>query len=214
MQIAIDGPAGSGKTSLARALAERFGCRYLETGKMYRAVALGLERGLGLDEMQIALDEDGRLLLNGEDVSASLYTPAIDRRSSQAAMRRDVRELLVELQRQIARGRDVVMEGRDIGTVVLPDADVKLFLRASPHERARRRLQQRGGPSAVNEDLLRRTLQEIEERDARDSSRSLSPLIPAEDATIIDTDRKPLVQVISEAIHLVKERLDGRCCGG
>ena len=208
MKIAIDGPAGSGKTSLARALAEAFDCRYVETGKMYRAVALGFDRGFALQEMEISMTSDGRLLLNGEDVSSLLHTPAVDQGSSRVATRRDVRERLVEMQRSIAEREDVVMEGRDIGTVVLPDADVKIFLEASSLERARRRAAEQG-----LEDI-EATRAEIEERDARDSSRALSPLIPAPDATIIQTDRKPLVQVISEAIHLVKERLDGRCCGG
>jgi len=208
MKIAIDGPAGSGKTSLARALAATFGCRYIETGKMYRAVALAFERGLALRDVDIAITDEGRLLLNGEDVSSLLHTPAIDQGSSLVATRRDVRERLVEMQQQIAKRGDVIMEGRDIGTVVLPDADVKIFLEASSLERARRRAAEQGI------DDIEATRAQIEERDRRDSSRTLSPLIPAPDATIIQTDRKPLVQVISEAIHLVKERFDGRCCGG
>jgi len=208
MKIAIDGPAGSGKTSLARALAKEFGCRYLETGKMYRAVALAFSRGMDLAAILIDITPAGRLLLNGEDVSDLLHTPEIDQGSSQVATRRDVRERLVALQQAIAKTGDVVMEGRDIGTVVLPDADVKIFLEASVEERARRRLAEQGGND------LDATRREIEIRDHRDSSRELSPLIPAKDATIIQSDRKPLVQVISEAIHLVKERLDGRCIGG
>jgi len=208
MKIAIDGPAGSGKTSLARALAKEFGCRYIETGKMYRAVALAFERGQALEDVDIAMTDDGRLLLNGEDVSRLLHTPTIDQGSSRVATRKDVRERLVEIQQGIAECGSVVMEGRDIGTVVLPDADVKLFLEASSLERARRRAVEQG-----IEDI-EATRAQIEERDQRDSSRALSPLIPAPDATIIQTDRKPLVQVISEAIHLVKERLDGRCFGG
>jgi len=161
MKIAIDGPAASGKTSLGRALARHFGCRFVETGKMYRAVALALERP-------------------------------------------EVRERLVALQRAIADRSDVVMEGRDIGTVVLPDADVKIFLRASPEVRARRRAAQRGDSE------FERTLREIIRRDERDSTREVAPLNPASDAAIIDTDRKTLTEVISEAIHLVKERLEGR----
>lgn len=201
MKIAIDGPAGSGKTSLARALADRFGCRYVETGKMYRAVALGFERGLVLEDIRIDVTPAGRLLLNGEDVSDLLHTPAIDQGSSMVATQKAVRDRLVKLQRDIAAEIDVVMEGRDIGTVVLPDADVKIFLEASAEERARRRSAEQGAKS------IEATQREIEVRDARDSSRTISPLIPAPDATIIQTDQKPLVQVISEAIHMVKERL-------
>ncbi|MDD4903310.1 MAG: (d)CMP kinase [Candidatus Bipolaricaulis sp.] len=203
MKIAIDGPAASGKTSLGRALAERFGCRFIETGKMYRAVALGLLRGLPLDAVVIDVAEPERFLLNGEDVTDLLHTRELDQASSEVGTRPDVRARLVELQRRIAAGVDVVMEGRDIGTVVLPDADVKLFLRASPDVRARRRVDQRAG------DDLERTLRDLVVRDRRDSTRTIAPLNPASDATIIDTDRKTLAEVISEAADLVKERLQG-----
>jgi cytidylate kinase len=208
VQIAIDGPAGSGKTSLARALADHFGCRFVETGKMYRAVALAFDRGLTLEEIDLEVTRSGRLKLNAEDVSDLLHTPRVDRASSEVATIPAVRERLVALQRAIAAEEDVVMEGRDIGTVVLPDADVKIFLAASPEERARRRVAQRAS-GGVEE-----TLSEILIRDERDSTRPIAPLNPAPDATIIDTDRKPLAEVISEAIRLVKERLDGRCFGG
>ncbi len=201
MQIAIDGPAAAGKTSLGRALADHFGCLFVETGKMYRAVALGLTRGISLDEIEITLDENGRIFLNGEDVTDLLHTPEMDQASSRVATLPEVRERLVALQRRIAAGHDVVMEGRDIGTVVLPNADVKIFLQASPQERARRRMQERDGLD------YEETLQEIIARDARDSTRKVSPLNPAPDAIIIDTDQKSLTEVISEAIDLVKERL-------
>lgn len=208
MKIAIDGPAGSGKTSLARALAEHFGCRFVETGKMYRAVALAFRRGLTLDEVDLAVTRAGRLILNGEDVSDLLHTQEVDQASSEVATIPAVRERLVALQRGMAADEDVVMEGRDIGTVVLPDADVKLFLAASPEERARRRAAEQES-SGLDE-----TLREILIRDERDSTRPIAPLNAASDATIIDTDRKPLAKVISEAIHLVKERLDERCFDG
>ncbi len=201
MKIAIDGPAAAGKTSLGRALAVRFGCRFIETGKMYRAVALGLLRGLPLDRILIDVAEPERFLLNGEDVTDLLHTPELDQASSEAGTRPDVRARLVALQRQIAADADVVMEGRDIGTVVLPDADVKLFLRASPAVRARRRVDQRAGAD------VDRTLRDLLVRDRRDSTRAIAPLNPASDATIIDTDRKTLAEVISEAARLVKERL-------
>jgi len=208
MRIAIDGPAASGKTSLGRALAEAFGCRFVETGKMYRAVALARKRGLALSEIAIDFTTDGRLLLNGEDVTDLLHTPDIDQASSRVATDKDVRRWLVALQRELAAQGDVVMEGRDIGTVVLPDADLKLFLLASAQTRAARRVGERQGANYES------TLQEIRERDHRDSTRDIAPLNPASDATIIDTDRKPLVEVISEAVHLVKERLKGRWHGG
>jgi len=208
LQIAIDGPAGSGKTSLARALAEHLGCRFVETGKMYRAVALAFGRGLTLDEIELEMTRPGRLKLNGEDVSDLLHTPRIDQASSEVGTIPAVRDWLVGQQRAIAASEDVVMEGRDIGTVVLPCADVKIYLAASPEERARRRAAERGAAG------VEQTLSEILIRDERDSTRSIAPLNAASDATIIDTDRKPLAEVISEAIHLVKERLDGRCFGG
>lgn len=200
MQIAIDGPAAAGKTSLGKALAREFGCLFIETGKMYRAVALGLERGLDLERIQIAMDERGRLLLNGEDVTSVLHTPDLDQASSRVATRPEVRARLVRLQRHLAAGRDVVMEGRDIGTVVLPQADVKIFLQASADERALRRAAER---NSADPSL---TLEELVTRDERDQTRDVAPLNPACDATIIDTDRKSLNEVISEAIHLVKER--------
>jgi len=208
VKIAIDGPAGSGKTSLGRALAEEFGCRFVSTGQMYRAVGMALRRGLALEEIELEVTEDERLIMNGEDVSDQLHTPEIDQASSEVATIPEVRARLVAQQQRIAEGIDIVMEGRDIGTVVLPDADVKIFLAARPGERARRRALDRG------EEKIDQTLREIISRDHRDTSREVGPLNAATDATIIDTDRKPLAEVISEAIHLVKERLGRRCSGG
>jgi len=200
-QIAIDGPAASGKTSLGRSLARHFGFLFVETGKMYRAVALGFDRGLSIDEVRVTMNDDGRILLNGEDVSDILHTPQLDQGSSRVATRPEVRELLVRLQQQIAGGCDVVMEGRDIGTIVLPNADVKIFLAASAEERARRRAKER------NQSKLDQTLREIVTRDTRDQTRTIAPLKPASDAIIIRTDNKSLAEVISEAIALVEERL-------
>lgn len=204
MQITIDGPAAVGKTSLGRALARHFGCLFVETGKMYRAVALGLDRGLNLDEIDITMDKDGRFLLNREDVTDLLHTPKLDQESSRVATKPKVREKLVAIQRKIAASFDVVMEGRDIGTVVLPEAGVKIFLKANPLERAKRRANQRKATD------LSTTLNEILTRDVRDRTRAISPLNPARDAIIIDTDRKSLAEVISEAIDLVKGRLGER----
>ncbi|MEA3356462.1 MAG: (d)CMP kinase [Candidatus Bipolaricaulota bacterium] len=203
MQIAIDGPAAAGKTSLGIALARHFHCLFVETGKMYRAVALGLSRGLGIDDINVTMEETGRVLVNGSDVTGLLYTPTLDQAASRVAVRPEVRARLVALQRRIAADRDVVMEGRDIGTVVLPAAEVKIFLQASPQNRAQRRVDQRPGAD------LSSILREIRARDSRDSLRKLAPLNPAEDAIIIDTDQKSLAEVISEAIDLVKERLKG-----
>ena len=208
MKIAIDGPAGVGKTSVGRALAEVFGCRFISTGSMYRVVAVAFDRGMALDGVRIDVSDDGRFLLNGEDITDLLHTPEYDEKSSQVATRPAVRSRLVELQRELAARNDVVMEGRDIGTVVLPDADVKLFLQASPAIRADRRLKQRGAGDREA------TLKEIRRRDRRDKGRAVAPLKPARDATIIDTDRKTLVEVISVASNLVREQLGKRCHGG
>lgn len=200
-QIAIDGPAASGKTSLGRALARHFGFLFVETGKMYRAVALGFDRGLSIADVHVTMNDAGRILLNGEDVSDILHTPQLDQGSSRVATRPEVRQLLVRLQQEIAAGHDVVMEGRDIGTIVLPHADVKIFLDASAEERARRRASER------DQSKLDETLREIITRDTRDQTRTIAPLNPASDATIIRTDNKSLAEVISEAIALVEERL-------
>ena len=206
MQIAIDGPAASGKTSLGAALAQQFGYLFAETGKMYRAVALGLGRGLKLDEIDISVDGNNHFLLNGEDVTDLLHSPRLDEAASRAATRPEVRRKLVSLQQQIARGRDIVMEGRDIGTVVLPQAEIKIFLEARTSSRARRRMKQR------KELDFRTTLREIVARDERDSTRDIAPLNPARDAIIMNTDRKSLEEVICEATDLVKEYLEGHCC--
>ena len=202
MQIAIDGPVAAGKTSLGRALAEHFDCLFVETGKMYRAVALGLSRGYTLEALDITLDSRGNIRLNDEDITELLHTSTLDEAASQVATQKAVRDKLVRLQRDIAASRDVVMEGRDIGTVVLPDADVKLYLNASPEARARRRANER----SVKD--YSKILKEIHRRDDRDRNRALSPLNPACDAIIINSDRKTLAEVISEAVELVKERLE------
>lgn len=201
IHIAIDGPAASGKTSLGRAIAQHFHFLFVETGNMYRAVALGLDRGLTLDKVHVTMSDAGRILLNGEDVNDILHTPELDQGSSRVATRPEVRRLLVRLQQEIAGGHDVVMEGRDIGTVVLPHADVKIFLQASARERARRRASER------HQTELDGTLREIITRDTRDQTRTIAPLNPASDATIMRTDNKSLAEVISEAIALVEERL-------
>ncbi len=207
MKVAIDGPAASGKTTVGRALARQFGCRFIETGNMYRAAALGLARGISLDAMSIDVTDGERLLLNGADVTNLLHTPELDQKSSEVATRGDVRAKLVALQRDMAARSNVVMEGRDIGTVVLPDADVKIFLRASPDIRAQRRAGERGDRS------LHETLEQLRARDERDSTRAIAPLNPASDATIIDTDQKTLPEVISAAADLVKEHLNKRWHG-
>jgi len=200
MKIAIDGPAAAGKTTLARRLAEELGYLFVPTGAMYRAAALAKKRGIPPDRARIEVREGGRIILEGEDVTDLLSSPDLDELSSQVAVDGRVRRHLVALQRQIARGRDVVMEGRDIGTVVLPDAELKLYLWADPEERARRRLAERGGD-------YEEILAAIRRRDERDSTREDSPLRPASDAVILDTTKLSPDQVLAEALRLVEERL-------
>jgi len=207
MQIAIDGPAGSGKTSVARALAKRFGCLFINTGAMYRAVALGLSQGLKLSEISIEVRPDEHVMLNGEDVTERLYTPEMDELASQVAARPEVREFLIAQQRALARDRDVVMEGRDIGSVVLPNADVKLYLDASVEERARRRCRER--PNQPYEEILA----QMRARDARDSV-GFGRLQITPDTIVIRTDGRPLEDVIAEAVRLVEAALQRRSPSG
>jgi cytidylate kinase len=197
--IAIDGPVGSGKSTLARRVAALMGYVYIDTGAMYRAVALkALRRGVPLDaaDQLTALAgntridlraEDGgqRVFLDGEDVTGAIRTPDVSQAASKVAVIEGVRHVLVAEQRRAGAQGGVVMEGRDIGSVVFPDAELKIFLTASPEIRADRRWrehQQKG--DAID---LPRTLDEIHERDKRDSGRSSSPLVRAKDAVVVDS---------------------------
>jgi len=199
MKIAIDGPAASGKTTLGKRLAQALGFLFVPTGAMYRAAALARLRGIPLKAVDINVTEEGRVLLNGEDVTEALASPALDELSSQLAVEGEVRAHLVELQRRIAQGRDVVMEGRDIGTVVLPDAELKIFLWATLEERARRRQREQGGS-------FEEVLEAIRKRDERDSTRALAPLRPAPDAVFLDTTGKSPDEVLCLVLRLVEER--------
>lgn len=202
MQIAIDGPAGSGKTSVARALARRFGCLFVNTGAMYRAVALALSQGLKLSEMHIEIRPNERVFLNGEDVTEKLYTPKMDELASQVAARPEVREFLIAQQRALAKNKNIVMEGRDIGSVVLPNADVKLYLDASLEERAHRRCQERPGQS------YEEVLAQMRARDARDGQ-GFGRLQIAPDTIVLHTDGRTLEDVITEAVRVVEAALHG-----
>lgn len=198
MRIAIDGPAAAGKTTLARALAKELGYLFVPTGAMYRAAALAQQRGIALDCLEITVGEDGGIQLCGEDVTSLLPHPDLDEPSSQLAMDGRVRRRLVEIQRRIAARDNVVMEGRDIGTVVLPDAELKIYLWATEEERARRRLAERGGDLAEVRAAIRR-------RDERDSTRPHSPLAAAPDARVVDTTGKSPAEVLELVLALVEE---------
>jgi len=199
MKIAIDGPAAAGKTTLGKRLAQALGFLFVPTGAMYRAAALAFQRGLRLEDIDITVTESGKILLNGEDVTALLSNPELDELSSVLSADSRVRERLVALQRKIAEGRDVVMEGRDIGTVVLPDAELKIFLWATLEERARRRQREQGGK-------FEEILEAIRRRDERDSTRACSPLKPAPDAVFLDTTDKTPEEVLKEVLKLVEKR--------
>jgi cytidylate kinase len=198
IKIAIDGPAASGKTSTGLALASYFGCRFLNTGAMYRAAAWGLLNGYSLEEMDIEITPSGRVMLGGRDITTEVYTQKIDDYSSEVAADPKVRAKLIELQRKISQ-EDIVMEGRDIGTVVLKGADVKIFLKGSLEERARRRHKERGG-------CFEEIKAKMRERDIKDSQ-GFGRLKLANDTIIIETDNKSLEEVIAEAIQVAEDIL-------
>ena len=201
MVIAIDGPAGAGKSSVARAAAERLGFTYLDTGAMYRAVAFRSKTD-GTHPAEVArgarLELGERVLLDGEDVTERIREPWVSEASSRVSSDPGVREALVAQQRRLLGQGDWVAEGRDIGTVVMPDAEVKVFLTASPEERARRRAVQLGTDAAV-------VLKEQTMRDERDRSREHSPLAPAADAIPVDTTGLSLEQVVDQIVTLAVE---------
>jgi cytidylate kinase len=222
MIVTIDGPAGAGKSSAARLLASRLGFDYLDTGAMYRAVTLaGLRAGIDLRD-QAALAEllaglrlempPGRVLLNGEDVTAAIRTAEVTAASAPVADSPVVRRRLVELQRQLAQGRDIVCEGRDQGTLVFPDAACKFFLTADPVERARRRQREmlaRG--EAVD---LAELLRAQEARDRRDAARDLAPMVPAPDAIHLDSTHLTLEQVVDRMEEEVRRCRTGSPTSG
>lgn len=217
VNIAIDGPAGAGKSTIAKAVAKELEFIYVDTGAMYRAMALHLLRQNIApgeeDKMDAACEnaeisivyEDGaqQVLLNGENVTASLRKEEVGNMASVSSARPRIREKLVELQRVLAAKADVVMDGRDIGTCVLPDADVKIYLTASAHTRALRRCREleEKGISCVLEEIEA----DINDRDHRDMTREISPLHQAEDAILVDSSQMTIEEVKAEIIRLYRE---------
>jgi CMP/dCMP kinase len=218
--VAIDGPAGAGKSTVARHLAQHFGLLNLETGAMYRAFALkALKNNVApgnleaLDQLSsettIALQptpEGNRVLLDGADVTGQLRDAEVTQAASQVSVHPPIRAWMVHLQREMGRAGGIVMEGRDIGTVVFPDADLKFFLDASPEARSQRRYEQAGPSPAtpVNPEAIAR---ELRERDERDRNRAESPLRPAPDAIVIDSTSLTLDQVLARIEAIVTEKL-------
>lgn len=216
--IAIDGPAGAGKSSVAKEAARQLGFLYVDTGALYRTIALFVQRA-GIDPqdakaVEAALPEikvemkpapqGQQMFLNGEDVTGLIRTPEISLVTSQVASQPAVRAFLLELQRGLAQENNVLMDGRDIGTVVLPQAQLKVFLTASSEERARRRVRQleESGQSADYDEIKR----EIELRDRQDSTRAVAPLKPAPDAVELDTSHMGFPQAVEALVELAREK--------
>ena len=221
LSVAIDGPSGAGKSTVARALARQFHLIYVDTGAIYRTVGLAAQRadvsskdtdavvallpGLRID---IRYDSEGaqRMLLNGEDVSTEIRTPRSSIYASDVSAIPAVRAFLMDMQRSMAEKYSVVMDGRDIGTVVLPNADIKVFLTASAEERARRRyleLKAKG-----SQDSYAEVLRDIEYRDRQDSTRAAAPLKPAADAVFIDSSKLTFEESVEAISKLIRARLD------
>ena len=220
VSIAIDGPAGAGKSTIARAIAERLGYFYVDTGALYRAVGLyatangiettdeaGVERLLMSAKVELRHDKSGtqRVYLNGYDVSEEIRRPEISMAASNVSALPAVRQFLFALQQNLAMEHNVVMDGRDIGTVVLPRAQVKIFLTASVEDRARRRFDEltAKGRSVTYEEVL----EDIRKRDESDTNRAIAPLKQARDALLVDTTGNTLERSIDILLKLVKEQL-------
>ena len=216
--IAIDGPAGAGKSTIAKAVAEKLGFIYVDTGAMYRAIALYLlrhgvdpdreeELEKALEEIEIRLQYDNgvqQILLNGENVSSLIRTEEVSQMASVSSAKAKVRSALLDLQRNMAAEYDVIMDGRDIGTAILPNARLKIFLTASSQARANRRFleyQEKG--IACDFETIKA---EIEERDRRDTQREVSPLRQAADAVLLDTSDMTIEEVTDSILSMVKER--------
>lgn len=219
--VAVDGPSGAGKSTLAKAIARELRIMYVDTGAIYRVIGLAaFRKGVEpkdvaavtamLPELEIGMKhgDDGlqRMYLNGEDVTGDIRLPEISMYASAVSALPPVRAFLLEMQRKLAREQSVIMDGRDIGTVVLPDAEVKIFLTASPEIRAKRRfleLEQRGTPKPCDE-----VLAELRERDYNDSHRDIAPLAQAEDAALVDTSDLDFEQSKQLLLKTIREKVD------
>ena len=222
--IAIDGPSGAGKSTVGKALAKRLGFTYIDTGAMYRAVALkAKEKSIraedeeGLSGLAALLhidflnrDGETRVVCDGEDVTESIRTPEISLLASDISKKQGVREALVNQQREMGRGGEVVLDGRDIGTVVFPHAEAKFYLDAKPEERARRRFRELVEKQAKVD--FQETREEVMERDRNDMTRAISPLRKAEDAVAIDSTDRSVDEVVEEMVRIVMLRVRTAGC--
>ena len=218
--IAIDGPAGAGKSTIAKTLAKELGFYYVDTGAIYRTVAYfldllgispkdtdGVERYIDELTVEIAYDEEGsqHMLMNGMDVTADIRTQDISQKASLVSAQPVVREVLLDMQRDVAKKHNVIMDGRDIGTVVLPRATVKIFLTASPEVRAKRRTDELIAKGQKAD--YAKVLQEIKQRDHQDTTRAIAPLKQAKDAILVDTSELDIPAVVAAIRKIVEEKI-------
>jgi len=218
LTIAIDGPSGAGKSTAGRTLAKRLGYTYIDTGAMYRAVALKVkEKGIELKDESalyqmasslhitfVPMGEEIHIYCNGEDISEAIRLPEISHLASEVSKKKGVREALVEIQREMAKEGSAVLEGRDIGTVVFPEAEVKFYLDADPEERAKRRFQELMARGIQID--FQKTLEEVLQRDHNDMHRAISPLKRAENSILIDSTHRSVEEVVEEMLKKVEEK--------
>ena len=221
INIAIDGPGGAGKITVARAVAKQLGFIYVDTGAIYRAIGLKFVRTgkfftneniisvLPGTELSLThIDGEQHIIIDGEDVSSLIRTQEISSAASKVSAVPEVRAFLLDLQRDIARKNNVIMDGRDVGTVILPNAEVKIFLTANVEVRARRRHRELMAKGLETPDTFERVLKEVAERDKADSERATAPLKPAEDAVLVDTSDMDFEQSVQTVINIIRRKVN------
>lgn len=221
INIAIDGPGGAGKSTVARAVAKQLGFIYVDTGAIYRAIGLKFVRTgksftneniisvLPGTELSLThIDGEQHIIIDGEDVSSLIRTQEISSAASKVSAVPEVRAFLLDLQRDIARKNNVIMDGRDVGTVILPNAKVKIFLTANVEVRARRRHRELMAKGLETPDTFERVLKEVAERDKADSERATAPLKPAEDAVLVDTSDMDFEQSVQTVINIIRRKVN------
>lgn len=221
INIAIDGPGGAGKSTVARAAAKQLGFIYVDTGAIYRAIGLKFVRTgksftneniisvLPGTELSLThIDGEQHIIIDGEDVSSLIRTQEISSAASKVSAVPEVRAFLLDLQRDIARKNNVIMDGRDVGTVILPNAEVKIFLTANDEVRARRRHRELMAKGLETPDTFERVLKEVAERDKADSERATAPLKPAEDAVLVDTSDMDFEQSVQTVINIIRRKVN------